>query len=115
MKKYLYRITTACCLFTGFILPGKGQTPNFTITSPVCVNAPITITNTSTGGSTYYWSFCDADLTQTPAAVNMGNISNALSQPVFMDIVSQNGNYYGLLVNHYPGALIRLDFGNSLL
>jgi hypothetical protein len=73
------------------------------------------IANTSVGGTTFFWSFCDADLNQVPQAVNMGDISNILSQPVYMDIVSQNGNYYTLLTDHYAGNLLRLDFGNSLL
>ena len=105
-------LTLIGCLST-FIL--WGQAPSFTIPAVVCPNTPVTIKNTSTGGTSFYWSFCDADPNTVPEAVNMGNINNLLSQPVFLDVVSENGNYYGFLVNHYPGALIRLDFGNSLL
>ena len=93
----------------------QGQVPGFIAVDTVCTNSPVTITNTSIGGTTFYWSFCDADLNQPPQAVNIGDISGILSEPVFMDIVSQNGNYYGLLTDHYPGSLLRLDFGNSLL
>jgi len=32
-----------------------------------------------------------------------------------MDYAFYNGNYYGFLANHYPGGLLRLDFGSSLL
>ncbi len=32
-----------------------------------------------------------------------------------MDYVFYNGNYYGFAINHYPGKLVRLNFGNSLL
>ena len=32
-----------------------------------------------------------------------------------MDYVQSNGNYYGFVTNNYPGGLVRLDFGNSLL
>ena len=92
-----------------------GQTPGFVAPDSVCINSPVTIQNTSIGGTTFYWSFCDADLNQIPQAVNLGNISNLLSQPVFITIVSQGGNYYGFLTNHYPGDLIRLDFGNNML
>jgi len=81
----------------------------------VCTNSSVAITNTSSGGSSWYWNFCMADLKQTPQAVNLGNIGGVFSQPVFIDICSQGGNYYGLVVNHYPGGLSRLDFGNSLL
>ena len=91
------------------------QTAAFTAPDTVCTNSPVTITNASIGGTTYFWSFCDADLTQIPQGTNLGDISGILSEPVFMDIVTENGNYYGLLIDHYPGDLIRLDFGNSLL
>jgi gliding motility-associated-like protein len=107
----------ALCLLvlTCAFLSLSAQVPSFTAPDTVCVNGPVVITNTSVGGTTFFWSFCDADLTQVPQAVNMGDISNILSEPVYMDIVSQNGNYYALLTDHYPGNLLRLDFGNSML
>jgi gliding motility-associated-like protein len=91
------------------------QAPSFNMPDTICTNTATVITNTSTGGHTWYWNFCMADLMQTPEAVNLGNLGNYFSQPVFIDICSQGGNYYGLVVNHYPGGLVRLDFGNSLL
>lgn len=89
--------------------------PSFTTPDTVCVNTPVKITNTSSGASSYYWNFCVADLNAPPSGQNLGNVDNNLSQPVFMDYVFYNNRYYGFLINHYPGALIRLDFGNSLL
>lgn len=89
--------------------------PSFTAPDTVCVNAPVTFNNTTTGASTYYWNFCAADVNKSPIGVNLGNPSSALSWPVFMDYVKVNGNYYGFLINYDPGGLIRLDFGNSLL
>jgi gliding motility-associated-like protein len=96
-------------------LRGSGQTASFTMPSQVCTNTPVTISNTSTGGSTYYWSFCSADLTQTPAALSWSNLTTSPQEPVFIDIYEENNNYYGLMTIHYPGNLARLDFGNSLL
>lgn len=89
--------------------------PSFTIPDTVCVGNPVTITNTSTNASSYYWNFCAPDVNTTPLAVNIGNPGSFLSQPVFMDLAEENGNYYGFVVNHFPGGLTRLDFGNSLL
>jgi len=90
--------------------------PSFTILDTVCVNTPVHITNTTSGASSYYWSFCTADLkNEAPLAENVGNIGGTFSQPVFMDLVSDNGKYYAFLTNHYPGGLVRLDFGNSYL
>jgi len=88
----------------------------FNIPDTVCTNTPVTIKNTTTGGSSFYWSFCDADLNSTPDAVNIGNPGGDLSLPVFMDIAKDDdGTYYGFIVNNAPGGLIRLNFGNSLL
>ena len=94
-----------------------GQTviPNFTIPDSVCVNAPVTITNTSVGASGYYWNFCVADVNTPPTGFNMGNVGGKLNTPVYVDYVYDNGNYYGFVTNNYPGGLLRLDFGNSLL
>jgi len=93
----------------------KAQVPSFIAPDSICVNAPVQISNTSVGGTTFYWSFCDADLLQTPQADNLGNIGGIFSQPVFMDIVEQGGNFFVFVTDHYPGNLIRLDFGNSML
>jgi gliding motility-associated-like protein len=87
---------------------------SFTVPDTVCVNTPITISNTSTGATTYNWSFCNANLNTTPVATNLGNIGGNLSLPVFIDYVFDNGNYYGFIINH-TGSIVRLDFGNSLL
>ncbi len=96
-------------------LRGSGQTVSFTMPAQVCTNVPVSITNTSVGGSTFYWSFCSADLTQTPQTVSWSNLTTSPQEPVFIDIYEENNNYYGLMTIHYPGNLARLDFGNSLL
>ena len=90
-------------------------TAAFTTPDTVCVNTPVNITNTSTNASTYYWNFCVADINQPPVGTNIGNPGGLLSQPVFMDYAKYNNNYYGFLINHFPGKLVRLDYGNSLL
>lgn len=90
-------------------------TAAFDIPSSVCVNTPVTITNTSQNATSYYWNFCEPNINEAPEMQNLGNLDGRLSQPVFMDYVFHNNNYYAFVVNHYPGKLIRLDFGNSLL
>lgn len=88
--------------------------PSFLIPDTVCVNAPVTITNTSTNASSFFWNFCVGDIQKVPTGVNLGSFAN-LAQPVFMDYAYDNGNYYAFVMNHSPGRLVRLDFGNSLL
>ncbi len=95
----------------------KGQTvkPVFTTPDTVCVNTPVTINNTTVGASNYFWNFCVASTSSTPIAENLGNPGNLLSLPVFSDVVDDNGHFYAFVVNHLPGGLVRLDFGNSML
>lgn len=90
-------------------------TAGFIVPDTVCVNTPVNVINNSVNASSYYWNFCVANLLNAPSGQNIGNPAGAFSQPVFMDYAFDNGNYYGFLINHFPGALIRLDFGNSLL
>lgn len=87
----------------------------FQLPDTVCVNAPVTISNTITNASSYYWRFCQADLNTVPAGKSFGNINNTLAVPATIDYGYENGKYYGILVNNSPGGLVRLDFGNSLL
>ncbi|HSC38667.1 MAG TPA: hypothetical protein VLD19_12370, partial [Chitinophagaceae bacterium] len=89
--------------------------PAFTTPDTVCVNDPVPITNTSTGASTYYWNFCVGDVNKPPVGTNLGNIGGAMTSPVYMDYVFDNGNYYGFVTDNYTGKLFRLDFGASLL
>lgn len=102
-------------LFIFFSVCSFGQNASFTAPDTVCVSQPVNIVNTSSASS-YYWNFCVSNLAETiPVGVNLGNIDNQFSGPVFMDYAFHNGSYYGFLVNHNPSALLRLDFGNSLL
>lgn len=93
----------------------KVAAARFTTPDTVCVNTPVTITNTSTGASSYYWNFCVADINSAPARTNIGNPGNLLTGPVFMDYAYDNGNYYGFVVSFTQARLVRLDYGNSLL
>ncbi|HEX9512714.1 MAG TPA: gliding motility-associated C-terminal domain-containing protein [Puia sp.] len=117
MKRFPGQSSLTLVLFYFICVRASAQTPapSFNLPDTVCLNTQVKITNTSVGGTTFYWNFCQADLNETPEALNMGNIGNLLSTPVFLDIVSENGNYYGFLTNHNPGGLVRLDFGNSML
>lgn len=106
-----------CRLMTGIAI---SMTPaflqaQFQVPDTVCVNAPVTISNPINNASSYYWSFCQADINLAPEGRSLGNINNALSVPATIDYGYENGKYYGILVNNSPGGLVRLDFGNSLL
>lgn len=110
MKSYL----TPILILIFLVEVAYGQI-NFELPDRVCVNEPFTIKNLTNGASNFYWSFCVADPIKTPGAENIGNIGNALSLPVFLDFVEENGNFFAFVTNYLPGGLTRLDFGNSLL
>jgi gliding motility-associated-like protein len=105
----LYLILLTC------IKPAGAQTAGFTVPSPVCSGQPVNITNTSVGGSNFYWNFCPTPIDINPLAVNLGNPGGLLSIPTYIKCVNDGGNYYAFLPNHLTGNLIRLSFGNSLL
>ena len=90
-------------------------TASFTASDTICINSPVNILNTSTGATNYFWNFCTANINQPPIGTNLGNVGGLLNTPVYIDYVFTNGNYYGFVTNNYPGGLLRLDFGNSLL
>jgi len=91
-------------------------TAGFTAVDHVCLGTPVTIQNTTVGGSNYYWSFCAADFNSTPEAVNIGNPGGLLVSPVFGCYTQDvDKNFYGLVTNYTYGHLVRLSFGNSLL
>jgi gliding motility-associated-like protein len=91
------------------------QSVSFASPDSVCVNTPLSLQNTSTGGTSYYWTFCVSDLSAVPVATNLGNPGGLLYGPAFMDFADDNGTFYGYVVNNDPGQLIQLNFGNSLL
>ncbi|OQP59962.1 hypothetical protein A3860_35560 [Niastella vici] len=90
-------------------------TASFTAPDTVCVNTPVTITNTSSNATTNYWSFCTGNLNAPPVGANFSSLNSNLTSPVYIDYVQENGNYYGFMTDNYTGHLFRLEFGNSLL
>ena len=91
-------------------------TAGFNAPDTVCVNAPVNITNTSTGATNYYWNFCVAGASTTiPTGASIGSFNPPLNITDFMDYAFDGTNYYGFVTNNTPAKLVRLDFGNSLL
>ncbi|SDF80687.1 T9SS type B sorting domain-containing protein [Chitinophaga filiformis] len=108
------RLLPMMVLFTIVCLPVSAQVANFNIPDTVCVNTPVKIQNTSTGGSTYFWNFCSGSLFSTPVVSNLGNVSGALNLPSFLSMTKDGSNYYAFITNNI-GQLVRYSFGNSFL
>jgi gliding motility-associated-like protein len=86
----------------------------FTAPDTVCVNAPVNITNTTTGASTYLWNFCSGGIFNPPQVDNLGNPGGTMNVPVFMATAKEGNDYYGFFTNNTQ-SLVKLFFGNSLL
>ena len=100
--------------FCHVLLESAAQTVDFTIPSSVCAGTPFNIINNTTGASNYKWNFCSKDLNQAPDVQSLGGFG-MLDEPMYIDVVFTNNNYYAFVTNFSSGDLIRLDFGNSLL
>jgi gliding motility-associated-like protein len=55
------------------------------------------------------------DLSNTPTAINIGNIGGLLNYPTGINAINDNGFWRVFLANGGSSTLLRLDFGNSLL
>lgn len=86
----------------------------FTAPDTVCVNAPVNITNTTTGASTYFWNFCSGGIYTPPQVDNLGNPGGTMNVPVFIATAKEGNDYYAFFINHMQ-SLVKLYFGNSLL
>jgi gliding motility-associated-like protein len=113
----MYKIPIVLLLFLLVWIPGRSQVvAAFAAPSSACVGSPVTVKNTTTGGTSYFWSFCAADFSQTPQATDLGNPSGVLNAPVFGSYVEdESGNFFGIVTNYFVGRVSRLSFGNSLL
>ncbi|MEI7897238.1 MAG: PKD-like domain-containing protein [bacterium] len=89
-------------------------TASFTVPDTVCTGAPITATNTSSGGSSYYWNFCSGSAAANPTGTNIGNPGNGMNQPVYTTLVQDGTDCYSFLTNHgSPTHITRYYHGTS--
>jgi len=88
-------------------------TAAFTAPDTVCVGAPVTITNQSTNGSTYYWSFCSGNTLSNPTGTNIGNPGNLLNIPGYIDLAKDGATCYSFIPNQGTQSLVRYNHGTS--
>ena len=85
---------------------------DFTLPDSSCVGAQITITNLTTGGATFFWSFCSGDANSNPTGVNFGNPGNLLDVPTYITLVKDGNNCYSFISCQFAG-IIRYYHGTS--
>jgi gliding motility-associated-like protein len=108
MKRYPLLFSLLILNFSLF-----SQIADFNMPDTVCINQSISIQNTSTGGTSFYWNFCSGNLANTPLGLNMGNIGS-LNRPVYSSIAHDGNDYFVFICNIQDGTITRLAFGNSL-
>ncbi|MEI7897237.1 MAG: gliding motility-associated C-terminal domain-containing protein [bacterium] len=94
-------------------LPLLGQTASFNSPDTVNTNQPVTITNTSTGGTTWYWNFCTGNSLSNPQGTNIGNPGNLLNIPGYITLVKDGETCYSFITTHGSNRLVRYNHGKS--
>lgn len=112
MKSSLCWVSLSITLFCSMSV--VAQQASFTTPDTVCINEPVNIVNTSTGGTAFYWNFCAGSLYQSPEVTNFGNPGSAFNIPVFAETAKEGNDYYTFVINN-GRSLVRMAFGNSLL
>ncbi|MEQ6167654.1 PKD domain-containing protein [Ekhidna sp. MALMAid0563] len=94
---------------------GVAQDPvaEFSVQIEACQNEQLELSNSSTNASSYEWDFCVGDLkiipTYTSSPASLGTTSTW-----GLELVEDNGLFYGFIPSRGDGRLIRLDFGSSI-
>ena len=84
----------------------------FTAPDTTCINHPVNIVNTTTGGTTYYWNFCSGDANIDPTGINIGNPGSLLSIPTYITLVKQGSDCFSFVSCQGVGV-IRYYHGTS--
>ncbi|MEO9478118.1 MAG: PKD domain-containing protein [Cyclobacteriaceae bacterium] len=85
-------------------------TANFSYTSEVCLNEPLTFLNESVNATSYTWDFCVGDLNNEPETISIEPFDD---RPFRTELIQENGEWYGILLRN-TDKLSLLSFGNDL-
>jgi len=101
-------------LLSTFLSFSQSIVANFILPDTVCLNETVNITNTTTGGTSYYWNFCSGNTNSNPIGINIGNPGNLLNVPVYPTLAKQNNDCF-LFLNNQLGnnGLVRYYHGSS--
>jgi gliding motility-associated-like protein len=91
----------------------QAQVAAFLSPDTVCVNQPVSITNTSAGVSSCYWNFCSGNVVSDPAGINIGNPGNLLNIPGYITMVKDGGTCYSFITTHGSNRVVRYNHGAS--
>jgi len=95
------------CVYT------KAQSSSFVAPTNICLNETIVLQNTSTNAASYLWDFCHDGLGNQPT-IQSAYIADASNIPEGMEVVNDNGIWYGFYFERSANSLYRLDFGYNI-
>ncbi|MEI6901312.1 MAG: hypothetical protein WCL00_15660, partial [Bacteroidota bacterium] len=78
-----------------------------------CINNTINIIDTTTSGTTYYWSFCSGNVNTNPISTDIGNPQGTLHQPTYITMVKQGTDCFSFTSNQVPPGVSRHYHGTS--
>jgi gliding motility-associated-like protein len=79
----------------------------FSLPDTACVNQPVTITNLSTGGTTYDWSFATGTVNRDPEMINFGDLQGLLLDPRYVTLVRDGSQFYSFITDAGNGMVVR--------
>jgi len=114
MKKVLASILFTL-LLSGILSTLSAQPiVNFTLPDSSCVGAQINITNLTTGGSTFFWTFCSGNVSTPPLGTNIGNPGNSLHSPTYLTLVQDSAECFSFITNQgNPTHITRYYHGGN--
>ena len=91
----------------------NGQSAAFELdTDSPCIGQSISITNSSTGATSYSWDFCAGELGVSPGITSLTSIAG--TNLTDLAVSNDGGNWYGYITDRSTSSLTRLSFGDSL-
>jgi gliding motility-associated-like protein len=91
----------------------SAQMASFLSPDTVYTNQPVPVTNTSTGGSSWYWNFCSGNSLSNPEGVNIGNPGNLLNIPGYITLAKDGELCYSFITTHGSNRVVRYCHGKS--
>lgn len=110
--------TTQGCDFTYFsdveVIGSICPTVDFTIPAEVCIDEEVSFANTSINATSYEWDFCaGVDLSGSLVLSEVSSV-NDFGSSYDIDLVVDEGNYYGFVPTFTGDRIVKLSFGDSV-
>lgn len=109
------RIFYSFIILIAFISIANSQcpAPAFDVSSFICTNANLSLSNNSLNSTAYSWDFCSGDLEGLPTNTALST-SVGITNPGQITLKQDGNNWYGFSIDQTLNTLSRLNFGSSV-